>query len=600
MTAPDGGTVAIIGLGLIGGSLARDLSSAGVRVIGYDRDALTLERAAAAGVVAAPLDESLRGLDEADIIVLAVPVDAARALLDLIRVRAANARLITDVGSTKSAIASVAAAKGVADRFVGAHPLVGDDRAGWVASRTGLFAGARVYLCPTASASRGAVELAERLWRTVGAHTEPIDAHTHDRSLAWISHLPQLLATSLAIALDDAGFRPGDLGPGGRSMTRLAASSPAMWGAIAATNRTLISDALAGLERTLARATATLQRGEPEELEAFFDNGRRWAASTANDGGAARDVATTGTANGDAAGNHPVVAFQGELGAHSEEAVRSFFGDAVRPLPCRSFADVADAVMDGRATSGLLPVENTTAGSVVAAYEVLARSGLTVLGETVRPIRHALLGVPGAAPARVRRVLSHPVALAQCSAFFAERRWIEAVAYYDTAGAAREVARAGDPSVAALAARDAAARYGLTILAEDVHDRSDNRTRFCVIAREGCALPAGAGPRNGARMKSALLLDVANRPGALAHALVPFARRGVNLTHIQSTPGDAAFTYRFIIDIDGDARTGAAAEAIADVRRDGAELRVLGCFAVAAEPVVATIGVAAAVGGADS
>jgi prephenate dehydratase len=583
------GTVAIIGLGLIGGSLARDLAAAGLRIAGFDRDARTMADAHAAGVLAATLGESLDGIDDADVVVLAVPVSDAVTLLADVARRCTRARLVTDVGSTKATLAEAAAAAGLAARFVGGHPLAGDDRAGWSASRPGLFAGARVYLCPTAESSPDAVALAEQLWRTVGAHTERRDAGAHDRMLAFTSHLPQLLSTALAAALGRAGIPVGELGPGGRAMTRLAGSSPAMWVPIAAENGPRIAAAFDSLDAVVAPVHEALRHGDHTALRRFFDDGHRWATAAIERPLAAREEAANAAADIVAENivAEKIVAFQGELGAHSEAAVRAYFS-AVTPLPCRSFRDVADAVLDGRAARGVLPVENSSAGTVVGAYEVLAMPGLTIVGETVRPIRHALLGVQGAAPGRLRRVLSHPVALAQCSHFFACHRWIEAVAFYDTAGAALEIARIADPALAALAPEEAAARYGLSVLERDVHDRSDNVTRFVVIAREDAyraaesgsprARSAPAAAEDGHPVRSALLVDVHNAPGALSRVLQPFAERGVDLTHIQSTPGAVPFTYRFIMEVAADVRRGAAADAVAETRAAGADVRVLGCF----------------------
>jgi prephenate dehydrogenase len=275
------GTVAIIGLGLIGGSLARDLAAAGLRIAGFDSDARSMADAHAAGVLAAMPGETLDGIDDADVVVLAVPVSDAVRLLDEVARRCTRARLVTDVGSTKAAIAEAAATAGLAARFVGGHPLAGDVRAGWSASRPGLFTGARVYLCPTADSRPDAVALAEQLWGTVGAHTERIDADEHDRMLAFTSHLPQLLSTALAAALANHGFGRADLGPGGRGMTRLAGSSPEMWAPIAAANARHIAAALDGLDDVLTRARAALGQGDEPALRHFFAAGQLWTRSTA-------------------------------------------------------------------------------------------------------------------------------------------------------------------------------------------------------------------------------------------------------------------------------------------------------------------------------
>lgn len=177
------------------------------------------------------------------------------------------------------------------------------------------------------------------------------------------------------------------------------------------------------------------------------------------------------------------VAFQGELGAFGEEAVHTHFGEHATAVPMRTFADVGDAVSNGEIAYGVLPVENSLVGPVTAAVEVLAASGLTVIGTVIRPIRLCLLTLPGTALDEVRWILSHPVALGQCLRFRASLPAAEAVVTYDTAGAAKEVLEARDPRRAAVASSRAAARYGLEVSAEGIEDRPDNRTRFVVVAR---------------------------------------------------------------------------------------------------------------------
>jgi len=272
------------------------------------------------------------------------------------------------------------------------------------------------------------------------------------------------------------------------------------------------------------------------------------------------------------------VAFQGELGAFSEEAVRTWFGPDVDPLPCREFRQVGEAVRSGRVPAGLLPVENTLAGTVQPAYDVLAEPGLEVVGEVIRPIRHFLLGVPGASLEGIRRVISHPVALAQCGEFLSRHPGIEALAVYDTAGAAKEVAEGQDPTIGALAARRAAERYGLEVLAEDLQDRSDNQTRFLVIRREGGEPLPGEEARAEAGWKTALLVETENRPGALVDILQPMAEGGVNLSKLESRPGLTPWSYRFFLEFEGDPTRDEVERALDQVRSRAHSVRVLGTF----------------------
>jgi prephenate dehydrogenase len=268
-------SAAIVGLGLIGGSLARDLAERGIFVRGYDADSNHLQSALRAGFVAQPLDATLRGVCDADVVIVAVPVDAATDVLRQIAPYAANAKLITDVGSTKSRIVQLAAALGLAARFVGSHPLAGDHRSGWDASRTGLFSDARVFICPPSEAG-AVVELAASFWRRLGARPTVLSAEDHDRQLAWTSHLPHMVSTALALALARTGVERGDLGPGGRDVTRLAGGSPDVWTAIARDNAVALDAALAATEREIAGVRRALSRADATELRERFATARAW------------------------------------------------------------------------------------------------------------------------------------------------------------------------------------------------------------------------------------------------------------------------------------------------------------------------------------
>jgi prephenate dehydrogenase len=274
MTAPVE-SVAVIGLGLIGGSLARDLSALGVRVVGFDADATQLAAAIRTNVVHATLDESL-DVRNVDVVVIAVPVDAAADVLRRVASYARHVKVITDVGSTKSRIVEAARALGLAEKFVGAHPMAGDHRSGWAASRAGLFVDAPVYLCAAREVDADAIDLAETLWKRLGARPERMAPEEHDLKLAWTSHLPHMVSTSLALALARAGVERANLGPGGRDVTRLAGSSPEMWTAIALENAPALEAALRQMERELATLRSVIKRADPGELRARFLAARTW------------------------------------------------------------------------------------------------------------------------------------------------------------------------------------------------------------------------------------------------------------------------------------------------------------------------------------
>ena len=261
--------------------------------------------------------------------------------------------------------------------------------------------------------------------------------------------------------------------------------------------------------------------------------------------------------------------FQGALGAFSEEAVR-ILEPASTPVPRPTFEAVVRAVASGEDPWGVVAVENTLAGAVAEAYDALEGGEVTVVGEVAIPIRHCLLGVKGASIERLREARSHPVALSQCKDFFARHPQVRAQSVYDTAGAAQEVAAAGDPTVAAIASRRAGERYGLDMLQADLQDRDDNQTRFYLIARRAATPESGP-------FKTACVAELENRPGSLHKLLGVFAARGLDLSHVASRPATSPWTYRFILEF-GHATTGEAAGAIAEAKALSARLRILGTF----------------------
>jgi prephenate dehydratase len=176
------------------------------------------------------------------------------------------------------------------------------------------------------------------------------------------------------------------------------------------------------------------------------------------------------------------VAFQGELEAYSEAAIAQHFGSVYEPIPCNTFCDVLERVRDGTADYGCLPIENSTTGAIRESQELLGEFSekVSICGEVRLRIRHCLLGVPGGSLEKIRIVYSHPQALAQCHKFLEDFK-VTAESFYDTAGAARFIAQQGDPALAAIASRQAAARYGLIILRAGIESNPHNTTRFLVL-----------------------------------------------------------------------------------------------------------------------
>jgi prephenate dehydratase len=267
------------------------------------------------------------------------------------------------------------------------------------------------------------------------------------------------------------------------------------------------------------------------------------------------------------------IAYQGEPGAYSDEAVTALFpGAEAVGLPTfrQTFEALVESVVDG----AVLPVENTSAGVVQEVSDLLwDKPGLRVVREHVQPVRHCLLGWPGP----VERALSHPQALAQCDGYLHSHN-IRSVAYHDTAGAARQVAESREPGTAAIASRAAAERYGLLVLDAEIQDDSENRTRFVVVERGHAARPKEAGPAH----KCSLAFVASHRPGSLAQALDCFARRGVNLTRLDSRPmRGRPFEYRFYLDFAVNGNPGAAEAALGDLEEACAAVRLFGTFPAA-------------------
>lgn len=277
------------------------------------------------------------------------------------------------------------------------------------------------------------------------------------------------------------------------------------------------------------------------------------------------------------------VAYQGLAGAFSEAAAaRLVPGAALIPLP--SFAEVFAQLERRLVDVAVLPVENTHAGSVVDVYDLLRRhAGASIVAEAVVRVRQCLLALPGTSLADIRIARSHPQALAQVDEFL-RRHAIAAEAAYDTAGAAADVARAGDRSVAAIASRRAAAHYGLSVLAEGIETTPDNFTRFFALARrgeEGLRERISPSLRDGPA-KTSLAYTTKNVPGALTRSLQPFATAGLQLTKIESRPSRAAaWDYVFYLDFEGDPATSPSREALALMRTSCEWISVLGTYPAA-------------------
>lgn len=271
------------------------------------------------------------------------------------------------------------------------------------------------------------------------------------------------------------------------------------------------------------------------------------------------------------------IAFQGEPGAFSQIAARKLLGDAVQTVACPTFESLFASIDEGRADLILAPLENTLAGPVLRCYDLLYQSPLRMTGEVVLRISHCVIGCPGSSIEGLRRIQSHPVALAQCEEFFAAHPAIAKAVAEDTAGSVRQVMERLDPTVAAIASEFAAQQYGAEILASDVEDDPKNFTRFALLQPDSDAQPETAAiPEADA---TTLVLTVANQPGALFRSLEPFAANNVDLMSLVSRPlVGAPWHYRFFFEVAAAASDPRMANALAQLKPRTVELRVLGSY----------------------
>jgi prephenate dehydratase len=274
------------------------------------------------------------------------------------------------------------------------------------------------------------------------------------------------------------------------------------------------------------------------------------------------------------------LAIQGERGAFSEAAARKLFGAEAAIVPCRTFDDAFAAVREGRATAAVIPIENSLAGSVMRSYELLGEAHLEIAGEVLLRIELNVIARPGATLESLRRVLSHPVALAQCQRFFAAHRYLEAIVAYDTAGSVKLMMEGDDPAEAAIAGTMAAELYGADVLAAGIEDNPENYTRFVAIATPDEAARLRSMLRGGP-LKTTVLFRTPNTPGALFRALAAFALRDINLTKLESRPiAGRPWEYAFYVDLSGGASDPSVANALNHLR-EMCEVTVLGSYAAA-------------------
>jgi len=272
------------------------------------------------------------------------------------------------------------------------------------------------------------------------------------------------------------------------------------------------------------------------------------------------------------------VAYLGPEGSYSHAAALSEYGDSALYLPVGDIPEVFTAVEQGLATDGVVPIENSSEGSVTVTLDRLLLSSLTIVSERLLPIHHCLLAKPGTEAGQITRILSHQQSLGQC------RQWLnhnypglERVAVSSNSEAARLAS--ATPGVAAVAGKTASEIYGLNILADSIEDAHDNTTRFVCLRQYSTGILTG-------HDKTSLFILAQNEPGTLFRALEPFHRHGINLSKLESRPTrKAAWSYSFYVDIEGHADDPDIKAALAELDRLSIEVKLLGSYPVAKQNI---------------
>lgn len=271
-------------------------------------------------------------------------------------------------------------------------------------------------------------------------------------------------------------------------------------------------------------------------------------------------------------------AFQGELGAFSQQAIRQLLGDAAEPVPCQRFEELFTSLRDKKVTAAVVPIENTLAGSVHENYDHLLNFNFEICAETNVRIGHNLIARPGVTFRNIRRVFSHPVALNQCLDFFARNPQFERVPFYDTAGSVKMIVEEKLNDAAAIGSAVAAEIYGARVLRKSLEDDDRNYTRFFLLRRpeDACRKrPTTAGQE----WKTSLVFSTRNTPGSLFRALSAFALRDINLAKIESRPlRGRPWEYMFYLDLLGRVDDTRVQKALGHLEELADFLRVLGCY----------------------
>ena len=271
--------------------------------------------------------------------------------------------------------------------------------------------------------------------------------------------------------------------------------------------------------------------------------------------------------------NDPLVAYQGVEGANSETALIEFFGKDCKRTNTVTFAEVIDAVENGKVDYGVLPLENSSTGSIATAYDLLKKRNCFIVAEVAIPIEHCLVGLPDAKLEYIRTVYSHEQGYMQCKDFFAKYPKMKFQPYHNTAMAAKMIMETDDIDKAAVAGKRTSEIYGLKVLAENISTIGGNTTRFAVIAKRGLL--------NSECSKISIMFTLPDESGALSHVLSVFADNRLNLVKIESKPShDGNFEYTFFVDFEGSLLDASVNGVMLEILSHTSSLKVLGNYRV--------------------
>jgi chorismate mutase/prephenate dehydratase len=271
------------------------------------------------------------------------------------------------------------------------------------------------------------------------------------------------------------------------------------------------------------------------------------------------------------AGPETKVAFFGEKGSYTEQAMLEYFKNQVNGIPKATFKEVMQVIKDGTVEYGVLPIENSSTGTLSDIFDLLAEYDNFIIGEHLVKIEHNLWGISGARLSDIKRVYSHPQGLLQCSDFLDKHSEIERIEFGSTSGCARLILEENDICQGAIASKRAGGYLGLNLLKASIHNEANNATRFIIVSNKKIFV-------KGAK-RTSICFALPHKSGSLYHALSHFIYNNINMTKIESRPiTGEAFAYRFFVDVEGGLDEPAIKNALHCIKEEAIEMKILGCY----------------------